>query len=90
MGDLDGIFANGRTYGSLAAKDTMITLLCDMCICRPQISAMQKVNNKISVEISKAAIACQRENLLLSVYPIQHPYIWFVVVCRVRLALVQW
>lgn len=59
----DGYLGCGRgTYGSLAAKDTMITILCEMCICRPQTRAMQKVNSKISVEISSAAIACQRGN----------------------------
>jgi hypothetical protein len=54
-----------NTYGNLAAKDTMITDLCAIGICRPQIKAMEKVNNKISVEISSAVIACQRGNLSL-------------------------
>lgn len=69
----------GRTYGSLAAKDTMITILCETCICRPQTRATQKANSKISVEMSSAVIACQRGNLSLSVYPISYPYILFLV-----------
>jgi hypothetical protein len=63
------------TYGSLAAKDTMITILFEMCICRPQTRAMQKVKSKISVEMSSAVIACQRGNLSPLVYPIPYPYI---------------
>src|SRR3954447_7561400 len=67
------------TYGSLAAKDTMITILCEMRICRPQTSATEKVKSKISVEMSSAAIACQRGNLSALVYPTPCPYTWCAV-----------
>lgn len=86
----DEHLGSGRvTYGSLAAKDTMITILCEMRICRPQTMAMQKVNSKISVEMSSAAIACQRGNLSPLVSPIPLPYIWFAVAFRGRLTLLQ-
>ena len=75
---------SGRgTYGSLAAKDTIITILCVICICRPQIRAIQKAKSNSSVKMSSAVIACQRGNLSSLVYPILRLYIPFAVVFQV-------